>query len=91
MLRDGDADRRPATPRRVPCARQSLYLELARQRIVEECGVVGEMTVREFRTARVQLGPFMTWLDSTCPAEPSSMGLLGAYDRVDQLDYSPVA
>lgn len=91
LIMDGTARGWEAIFRRVPFDYEPLYREFERQHFVEECGVVGELVVAEFRTARVQVHPFMAWRKRHYPDVPLSMHLLPEYYKVDPDEYSPPA
>ncbi|HYP20117.1 MAG TPA: metallophosphoesterase [Chloroflexia bacterium] len=80
-----------ATFRRVPFEYEPLFREFERLRFVEECGVVGELVVAEFRTARPQVHPFMVWRKRHHPDVPLSAQLLAEFYKVDQDEYNPPA
>ncbi len=89
LLLDGDADGWRPTFRRVPFDRAPLFEEFERLRFVEECGVIGHLVVEEFRTARLQIVPFLRWWAATRPDVPLSMDLLEPFSRVDPWPYTP--
>jgi predicted phosphodiesterase len=70
LILDGDADGWRATFRRVPFSNDAVFAEFARQGFVEECGVVGELIVEEFRTSDLQIVPFLRWRAAVCPDAP---------------------
>lgn len=79
LLLDGDADGWHATFRRVPYDIAPVYAEFARQGFVEECGVIGELILEEFRTSDLQIVPFHHWRAATCPQAPFTPETLAAY------------
>ncbi len=79
LLLDGDGDGWRATFRRVPFDPAPIYAEFARQRFVEECGIIGELVVEEFRTSDLQIVPFHHWRVATCPEAPFDAALLAAF------------
>jgi len=91
MLLEGDADGwRPAF-RQVPYDLGPLFAEFERQKFVEECGVLGHLVVEEFKTARLQLLPFILWREACCPAAPFGLALLEPFSRINKWDYTPKA
>ena len=89
LLLEGDAAGWRPTLRRVPFDRAPLFEEFERLRFVEECGVIGHLVVEEFRTARLQIVPFLRWWAATCPDAPLSMDLLEPFSRIDPWPYTP--
>jgi predicted phosphodiesterase len=89
LLLDGDADGWRPTFRRVPFDYAPLFAEFERGRFVEECGVIGWLVREEFRTARLQIVPFLRWRAACCPDAPLSLDLLDAYAQIDPWDYTP--
>lgn len=79
LLLDGDADGWRATFRRVPFGNDALFAEFARQGFVEECGVVGALVVEEFRTADLQIVPFLRWRAAVCPDAPLDAATLARF------------
>ncbi len=90
MLLDGDAEGWHATLRRVPFDHAPLFDEFERQRFVDECGVVGELVVEEFKTARLQLLPFIYWREANCPGAPFAMSLFDEFSKIDKWAYTPI-
>ena len=90
LLLDAEGDDWRPTFRGVPFDNRALVAEFERQRFADECGIIGELIVEEFRTARVQLGPFLRWRATHCPGAPFSPALLDAFRQVDPLPYTPV-
>lgn len=89
MLLDADGDGWRATLRQVPFDYTPLYMEYARQHFVEQYGVIAELVIREFRTARLQVHPFNHWWQARCPAEIPSMELLRRFEQDDYWAYVP--
>lgn len=89
MLLDGNEDGWRSTLRRVPFDYSPLFAEFERQRFVDECGIVGKLVVEEFRTARLQLLPFLNWRLANCPTAPFSLPLLEGFSRIDRWAYTP--
>jgi predicted phosphodiesterase len=78
-----------ATFRRVPYESGPLFHEFERQGFVEECGVVAQLVVEEFKTGRLKVLPFLNWHQATCPAEPVTTDLLPDFARANIWDYTP--
>jgi len=78
MLLDGDERGWRPTFRRVAFEYESIYQEFERLGFIEECGVVGQLIIEVFKTARPQFG-FLGWRKRNCPNEPLSMELLNEY------------
>jgi predicted phosphodiesterase len=91
LLLDGDAVGWRGTFRRVPFSNAALFAEFERQRFAEECGVIGQLIVEEFRTARLRIAPFLRWRQATCPDAPISAETLARFRTVDPEDYVPLA
>lgn len=87
LLLEGDATGWRPTFRRVPFDYEPLFREFARQGFVEECGVIGQLVLEEFRTARIQVAAFNRWHRACCPDQPLTMDLLAAFATVDKWDY----
>ncbi len=90
MLLEGDARGWRAMRRRLRFDYEPLFTEFERQRFVDECGVVGRLVLEEFRTARLQLHPFIHWRQEHFPNEPWSMGLLERFTDADRWEYTPL-
>ena len=58
---------------------------------MEECGVIGQLVVEEFATARLQVHPFLHWRRAHHPDAPLGAELLEAFSRVDREAYRPPA
>lgn len=89
LLLDGERDGWHATFRRVPFSNEANYREFARQGFVEECGIIGEMVVEEYRAARIGLVPFLNWRREVCPDAPLSAGTLARFRAIDPAPYVP--
>jgi predicted phosphodiesterase len=63
--------------------------EFERLNFVEECGVVAHLVMEEYKTARLQVYPFLQWHRQICPDEPYTMALLELYSSVNTMDYTP--
>lgn len=91
MLLDGNADGWRGTLRRVTFDCAPVFEEFARQRFVDECGVVGRCVIEEFRTARLQLTPFIKWREVNKPDAPLAMSLFDEFSKIDKWAYTPIA
>lgn len=89
LLLNAEGDAWRPTFRRVPFDSAPLFDEFERQNFARECGIIGELIVEEFRTARVRLVPFLRWRAAHCPDAPFSPALLDAFRQVDPLPYTP--
>ncbi len=89
MLLEGTDEGWQPTFRRVPFDYEPLFHEFERQRFVEECGVIGYLVVEEFRTARLQLLPFLDWRAACRPSAPLTTGLLDEFREIDIWEYTP--
>lgn len=78
--RDGDWH---AEHRRVAYDYDRVFAELDRQRMVERCGVVGELVYEEAKLARTRLVPFLHWRRATCPDAPIDRDLLARFREED--------
>jgi predicted phosphodiesterase len=90
LLLDGNADGWRATRRRVPFDYAPLFDEFERQGFIDECGVVGKLVVEEFKTARLQLSPFIRWHAANCPDAPLALSLLSEFSKIDKWAYTPI-
>jgi predicted phosphodiesterase len=90
MLLDGNPEGWRGTLRHVPFDTDRVLREFMRLNFVEECGVVAHLVMEEYKTARLQVYPFLHWHRQTCPDEPHTMGLLDSFSRIDKLDYTPL-
>lgn len=69
--------------RRLPFDLERLLAEFERERFTEIHGVTGHLLIREFRTARCQVAPFLRWRNACCPDAPESLDLLEQFtDKV---------
>lgn len=76
--------------RRVNFDYVSIYDELKRLRFVEECGVIGQLVIDEFRTARMQLMPFNAWRTAVHPGISPNWELLAEFRQANIWDYTPM-
>jgi hypothetical protein len=89
MLLAGDAGGWRATFRRVAYDHAPLLAEFERQGFVEECGLIGQLVVREFQTARLWLAPLLWWRARHCPDAPFTAETLAAFETASYWDYIP--
>ncbi len=91
MLLESQDNGWKATLRRVAFDTQRVLDEFERTHFVEQCGVVGHLVLEEYRSARLEVLPFLEWWRKSCPDEPQSMALLEPFSRVNKRDYMPLA
>ena len=89
MLLEARSGEWHASFRNVPYNIAPLFAEFERQRFVETCGVVGQLIVEEFHTARLRLASFNAWHSAVCPQTPISTALLAEFAKVNAWDYIP--
>ncbi len=75
--------------RQVPYDMAPLWAEFERQRVREQCGVIGELVLREFATSRLWVLPFVRWRAQHYPDAPTDWDLLARFDAVDPWPYIP--
>lgn len=68
-----------------------LFKEFERQSFASRCGVMGQMVMDEFRTARVVVVPFLSWRNAECAGAPITPELYEAFKRADMQHYAPLA
>lgn len=91
MLLESNKDGWQATHRRVAFDSQRVLDEFERTGFVEQCGVTGHLVVQEYRSARLEVLPFLEWWRKNCPDEPQTMALLEPFSKVNKRDYMPLA
>ncbi len=91
LLLDGDGDGWRGTLRRVPFSNDAVFAEFARQGFVEECGIIGELVLAEFQTARLHIHPFLGWRLAVCPDAPFTPDTLARFRQIDPTPYLPRA
>ena len=91
LILDGSASGWRARPREVPLDPTLVLGAFERQEFGRVCGVVGELVMREFRHARVELLPFLNWRQANCPQRKLNRALLAEYDQLDPLPYVSAA
>ncbi len=72
------------TFRTVPLDPAPVLAEFERQGFAEECGVIGQLVMEEFVTAKLELHPFVVWHAHTCPERRLDAELLAEWAQVDQ-------
>ncbi|MEP6984568.1 MAG: metallophosphoesterase family protein [Chloroflexota bacterium] len=70
MLLESTSDGWQATNRRVPFDNQRVLDEFERTGFADQCGVVGHLVVQEYRSARLEVLPFLEWWRKTAPMNP---------------------
>jgi predicted phosphodiesterase len=91
MILEGDGNGWRPTFRHIEYDDSAVFREFERQRFVEECGPIGHLVIKEFKTARLHLSPFLKWRAATCADEPISMDMLDAFGKADYWEYVPPA
>jgi len=91
MVLAGDEEGWRPTFRRVPFNPEPLLQECERQGYADECGVIGQLVMEDFQTARPRLLTFLCWREICCPDAPSTGELLAEFSRVNPFDYMPSA
>jgi len=77
--------------RTVPFDLDRVLDEFKRQHFVEQCGVVGQLIIEEFQTARMRLYPFLQWRAAHHADAPITPDLLAQLAQVDAREYMPPA
>jgi diadenosine tetraphosphatase ApaH/serine/threonine PP2A family protein phosphatase len=72
-----------ATHRRIAYDRKPLFDEFDRQSFREQCGIVGELVLDEFRTARVHVHAFYAWRQARAPDRPIDDNILSEFRQAD--------
>jgi hypothetical protein len=89
MLLDGGPGGWTPTHRRVAYDLAETERAYRRQRLVEEAGAMGEMVLRELRTARMQIVPFLRWRRDVCPDESPTLELAARFTDELRDRYAP--
>jgi predicted phosphodiesterase len=76
---DGDERGWRVNFRQVQYDSAPLFTEFERLNFVAMTGVIGQLVVEEFRSARLEVSPFLNWRRETCPDEPETFDLLARY------------
>jgi predicted phosphodiesterase len=77
--------------RRVAYDRSSLFEAFEQQAFASRCGVMGQMVLDEFHTARVVVVPFLSWRNAECAGELITPELYEAFKRTDTQQHAPPA
>jgi predicted phosphodiesterase len=88
-LLEGDASGWTPTFRRLPFDPAPLFAEFARTEFAEQYGVEAQLAIEEFRTARLQLLPFILWHRERYGDAPFSAATLAEFQQVDKWAYTP--
>jgi predicted phosphodiesterase len=87
LLLESRAESWVPTWREVPLDPEPVFREFERQDFAAACGVIGHFVMAEFRHARLELLPFLSWRQANCPDRPLRPELLADYARVDPIEY----
>jgi hypothetical protein len=90
LLLKSDGDDWQPVFRDVPIENRMVFEAFERQRFVERCGVIGQLIVDEFRTARLQVSPFLNWRNAERPGTPFTRGLFDEFVSVDPWPHTPL-
>lgn len=90
MILDGDSSGWMPTFRQVEFDYAPLFDEFERQRFIEDYGMIAQLVIEEFRTARLQVLPFHEWRKTHHPNEPDSSNLLELFAMADKWAYTPL-
>ena len=86
MILDGDATGWTlAEYRRIPFDYEALYAEFERQNFLDYCGVQEQLIIEEFRTARLQLHPFLMWKKAMNYTQPSTQAMVDEFLTLDDI------
>ncbi len=91
LLLDGDHTGWRGTLRHVPLDNSALFAAFTATGFAAECGAIGELVLDEFRTARLQVLPFLNWRQATCPTAPFDAATLARFRASDPRPYTPPA
>lgn len=91
MILEGDSNGWRPTFRHIEYDDSAVFKEFERQRFVKECGAIGHLVIKEFKTARLHLSPFLKWHTTTCPDEAITMDTLDAFGHANYWEYVPPA
>ncbi len=89
LLLDGDHTGWHGTLRHVLLDNRALFAAFTATGFSAECGVIGALVIDEFRTARLQVLPFLNWRQTTCPTAPFDAATLARFRASDPLPYTP--
>ena len=88
-LLDGDASGWTPIFRRLAFDSTTLFEEYTRTRFAERYGIEAQLVIEEFRTARLQLHPFLMWHRQQCPDAALSPEALAEFRQIDKWAYTP--
>jgi len=91
LVLNGDSEGWHGTFRRVPIDNRAHFAAFADTGVAAKCGVIGELVLDEFRTARLQVLPFLLWQQALCPTAPFDAATLARFRAIDPLPYTPPA
>lgn len=89
MILEGDTNGWHPTFRRIPFDLNPLLEEFTRQAFLEQCGVVAELVIQEFRSARLAVHPFNDWKRQYFPDQEVTADLLTRFHQVDPWLHTP--
>lgn len=92
MLLESRADGRGWQPkfRQVAIDNMAVLDEFRRQQFVERCGVIGQLVVDEFVTARLQVLPFIYWRNAVRSSAPLTAALYEEFTAADPWPFTPL-
>lgn len=88
-LLDGDESGWTPTFRRLAFDPAPLLAEYARTRFADDYGIEAQLVIEEFKTARLQLLPFLMWHKEHHPDSPFTPDLLAEFHQSDKWAYTP--
>lgn len=91
MLADTTPDGWRATLVRLPLDMTPVLAAFARADFVARCGPIGRLVIEEFRTARLQVHPYLRWKEAHHPDAETSHALVDAFLTCDPTPYLPAA
>jgi predicted phosphodiesterase len=91
LLLEGDHTGWCGTFQRVPIDNAALFAAFVETGFAAECGVVGELVIDEFRTARLQVLPFLLWRQATCPTAPFDAATLARFRAIAPPAYHDIS
>ena len=88
-LLDGDASGWTPTFRRLAFDSAALFEEFARMEFADCYGIEAQLVIEEFRTARLQLHPFLMWHRQQYPDAPLTPDALAEFQQIDKWCFTP--
>jgi predicted phosphodiesterase len=88
MLLDAAADGWTVSHRRVAYDIEAVMRGYEHERLVEEVGALGELVLREQRTARIHITPFLRWRREVYPNGPSTLAMAAEFTEALRQRYS---